>query len=72
VRPPSAPALPLLRIKQQEPPLPQLPPLILRERPPQPPAPIASETVIRHLPALPPPSRSVIIERYPAPPARPR
>jgi len=57
---------------QQAPPLPQPPPLILRERPPQPPATVASQTVIRKLAALAVPPRSVIIERLPAAPPRPR
>jgi hypothetical protein len=73
VRPPQPPPLPPLRIKQQEVCVAaQLPPLILRERPPVPPVARASETIIRHLPALPVPPRSVIIERYPAGPAPPR
>ncbi|CAF4354833.1 unnamed protein product, partial [Rotaria magnacalcarata] len=50
----------------------QAPPLILRERPPIPPPRCSSETSIRYLPPLPAPPRSVVIERYPAPPAKPR
>ncbi len=72
MRPPQPPPPPPLRIKQQAPPLPQPPPLILREKPPQPPASVASQTVIRKLAALPVPPRSVIIERIPAAPPRPR
>ncbi len=72
MRPPQPPAPPPLRIRQQAPPLPQPPPLILRERPPQPPASVASQTVIRRLAALPVPPRSVIIERLPPLPPRPR
>ncbi|CAF5196185.1 unnamed protein product, partial [Rotaria sp. Silwood1] len=40
--------------------------------PPIPPPVIASQTVIRRLPGLPVPPRSVIIERLPPPPPRPR
>ncbi len=72
MRPPQPPAPAPLRIRQQAPPLPQLPPLILRERPPVAPASIASQTVIRRLAALPVPPRSVIIERLPPLPPPPR
>jgi hypothetical protein len=72
VRPPQPPAPAPLRIRQQAPPLPQLPPLILREKPPVAPVSIASQTVIRRLAALPVPPRSVIIERLPPLPPRPR
>jgi hypothetical protein len=44
VRPPQPPLLPPLRIRQQARPHPQLPPLILRERPPVPPACVAPQT----------------------------
>ncbi|CAF4909384.1 unnamed protein product, partial [Rotaria sp. Silwood2] len=47
-------------------------PLVLRERPPIPPPVIASQTVIRRLAGLPVPPRSVIIERIPPAPPRPR
>ncbi len=44
MRPPQPPVPAPLRIRQQAPPLPQLPPLILRERPPVAPASVASQT----------------------------
>ncbi len=72
MRPAQPPPLPPLRIKQHETVVAELPPLILRERPPLPPPAIPSETQIRHLPALPVPPRSVIIERYSAGAVRPR
>ena len=70
MRPPQPLPLPPLRIKQYEAVTPELPPLILRERPPLPPPALPSETQIQHL-ALPAPRRSVIIELYPAAAARP-
>jgi hypothetical protein len=72
VRPPQPPLPPPLRIRLQALPLPARPPLILREKPPTPPAAIASQTIIRKLATLPVPPRSVIIERLPLSPPRPR
>ena len=72
MRPPQQRPRSPLRIKQVETAVGELPPLILRERPPLPPSSLGSETIVRNLPALPPPPRSVIIERYAAARTRPR
>ena len=88
VRPPQPPAPAPLRVRQQAPPLPQPPPLVLRERPPVAPPSVASQTgkrkenfsssfitlflVVRNLAAAQVPPRSVIIERIPPNPPKPR
>jgi len=88
VRPPQPPPPPPLVVRQRAPPAPTPPPLILRQRPPPIPASVGSQTgkrcfnfniyyilfflVIRKLAALPVPPRSVIIERLPPAPPKPR
>lgn len=69
VRPEQPPPPPPLIIHERATNISQEPPLILRERPPVVHG-SASETTIRYLPAIPVPPRSVVVERFPPPPAK--
>lgn len=71
VRPPPAPPLPPLIIREEGT-VGRAPRcIVLRERPPPPPPRSQPEIKICHLPPSPPPPRAVIIERYPSLPDRP-